>query len=148
MTDAGASRTITSLITAGRSLLSASKMGIDIYAVWRGQTAEEEKAQVTGFSTVHGHVGYLREAYHGEPYATRHLCAEAFTTGEARMPAALLRERLPETLTLAERREREVYNETDEREIAAVLKSFTDFVALCEEKEDETGEPVTIVASY
>src|ERR1051326_1589275 len=51
-------------------------MGIDIYAQWHGQTKEEETAQITGFSTVRGHVGYLRESYHGEPYATKHLCAE------------------------------------------------------------------------
>ena len=42
-------------------------MGIDIYARWRGQTEEEQHAQITSFSVVHGHVGYLREAYHGEP---------------------------------------------------------------------------------
>ena len=53
-------------------------MGIDIYARWKGQTEAEEQAQNTGFSAVHGHVGYLREAYHGEPYATRYLAAEAF----------------------------------------------------------------------
>ena len=29
-------------------------------------------------STEAGGTGYLREAYHGTPYATRHLCAEAF----------------------------------------------------------------------
>jgi hypothetical protein len=42
-------------------------MGIDIYAEWRGQTDAESDAQVAGFSGVHGHVGYLREAYHGGP---------------------------------------------------------------------------------
>jgi predicted Rossmann fold nucleotide-binding protein DprA/Smf involved in DNA uptake len=45
-------------------------MGIDIYARWKGQTRQEQEAQYTGFSVVHGHLGYLREAYHGEPYAT------------------------------------------------------------------------------
>ena len=29
-----------------------------------------------------------------------------------------------------------------------VIKSFADFVELCERKERETGEPVTILASY
>jgi hypothetical protein len=35
-------------------------MGIDVYARWDGQTKYEEEKQYTGFSTVHGHVGYLR----------------------------------------------------------------------------------------
>ena len=62
-------------------------MGIDIYAQWDGMTAQEEAAQVTGFSIEHGHVGYLREAYHGEPYATKVLVPEAFETGRAPIPS-------------------------------------------------------------
>lgn len=125
-------------------------MGIDIYARWRGQTEDERQRQYTGCSTVHGHVGYLREAYHGEPYATHHLCAEAFEsgTGVAAIPAATLRERLPRTLELVEERERTVYKETDRAAIDRVKASFSDFVALCERKERETGEPVRITASY
>ena len=123
-------------------------MGIDIYARWQGQTEEEEQAQNTGFSAVHGHVGYLREAYHGEPYATRYLVAEAFERGKAQIPATVLRERLPETLALVEERERTIYDNDDEQYIAEVKQSFTDFVALCEEKERATGEPVTIIASF
>ena len=125
-------------------------MGIDIYAKWRGQTKEEADAQYNGFSTVHGHVGYLREAYHGEPYATRRLCPEAFESaeGEARISAKLLRERLPEVLALADERARTVYGETDETAIRQVLQSFRSFVELCEEKERELGEAVTIVASF
>ncbi len=68
-------------------------MGIDIYAEWRGMTQEESNAQITGFDAAAGHVGYLREAYHGEPYATRVLVPEAFETGEARPPWLL--DRLP-----------------------------------------------------
>jgi hypothetical protein len=125
-------------------------MGIDIYARWKGQTAQEEQEQLTGFSVIHGHVGYLREAYHGEPYATRYLVKEAFEspTGKARIPARVLKERLPHALVLAEQRQREVYGETDPKEIQKVLQSFCDFVALCERKEQETGKPVTIVADY
>ena len=74
-------------------------MGIDIYAEWRGMTQEESNAQITGFDAAAGHVGYLREAYHGEPYATRVLVPEAFEKGEAAIPAALLRERLPAALS-------------------------------------------------
>ncbi len=125
-------------------------MGIDIYARWKGQTKKEVNAQLTGFSVVHGHVGYVREAYHGEPYATRYLVKEAFEhpTGKVRIPAAVLRERLPHTLEIARERERTLYKETDEREIQQVLQSFIDFVELCERKEKETGEAVTIIASF
>jgi hypothetical protein len=126
-------------------------MGIDIHAEWKGQTKEEREAQYTFFSVEHGHVGYLREAYHGEPYATMYLVAEAFDSddGQAKIPAAVLRERLPETIRLAKERQRVVYeckgNIPDDD---PVIKSFSDFVELCERKEAETGEPVTIIASY
>ena len=128
-------------------------MGIDIYARWPQQSEAETDAQCTGFSIEHGHVGYLREAYHGEPYATRVLVPEAFdheTHPEgAPIPAATLRERLPDTLAAATRRQALVYEEGPEHETTrAVLQSFTDFVALCERKERETGQPCTIVASY
>ena len=123
-------------------------MGIDIYAQWEGQTEEEKDAQYVAFSVLHGHVGYLREAYHGEPYATRYLVKEAFETGEAKIPAKLLRKRLLQTLKLVWERERTVNHETDEYEIFRVMQSFVAFVELCERKEQETGQPVTIVASY
>lgn len=123
-------------------------MGIDIYAHWKGQTKEEKDAQYTGFSVIHGHVGYLREAYHGEPYATRYLVKEAFETRKAKIPAKILWERLPQTLKLVWERQRKVYHETDEYEIFRVMQSFVAFVELCERKEQETGQPVTIVASY
>lgn len=126
-------------------------MGIDIYAKWHRQTPEEEAAQCTGFSTEHGHVGYLREAYHGSPYATRHLVAEAFDCdeGQAKIPAAVLRERLPETIRLAKERRRVVYGvQGPIADDEPGIQSFADFVALCERKEAETGEPVTILASY
>lgn len=124
-------------------------MGIDIYARWKDQTEEEEEAQFKcGFDSTVGNVGYLREAYHGEPYATRFLVREAFESGIAFIPARKLRERLPETLRLAEKREREIYKATTTEDIGPTLKSFTGFVELCERKEAETGEPVEIMASY
>src|SRR2546426_7249451 len=98
-------------------------MGIDIYAVWRGQTEEERKRQFeVWLSSDDGQIGYLREAYHGEPYATRFLFREAFASDsdEARIPAETLRERLPEALILVERRERGLYHETDGRRIDLV----------------------------
>ncbi len=127
-------------------------MGIDIYASWPGQTDEEVNAQMTGYSIAHGHVGYLREAYHGEPYATHVLVPEAFedtSPDGVPIPAATLRQRLPETLATATTRQRVVYDEpADSEDTRLVLKSFSDFVELCERKEEESGEPCTILASY
>jgi hypothetical protein len=123
-------------------------MGIDIYAKWDRMSMAEEAAQITGFSVEHGHVGYLREAYHGEPYATRVLVPEAFEDGRARIDAGKLQKRLPVALQVAEKREREVYGVTDANEIERVLKSYRDFVALCARKEQETGIPCLIIASY
>jgi hypothetical protein len=125
-------------------------MEIDIYARWDGQTAEEAAAQVTGYSVLEGKVGYLREAYHGNPYATKYLLREAFMSDDAtaRIPSSVMRRRLPGALALVEEREREVYNQTDEAEILLVQHSFKDFDDLCERKERETGAPVLIRASY
>ncbi len=55
-------------------------MGIDLYAKWEGMTVQEAEDQITGFSVTAGSVGYLREAYHGDPYATIWLAPEAFAT--------------------------------------------------------------------
>lgn len=71
-------------------------MGIDIYLKWKDMDDNDKSNQLTGFSVTAGGCGYLREAYHGGPYATRILCREAFEsdTCEAQIPAAVLRERL------------------------------------------------------
>lgn len=72
-------------------------MGIDIYLRWRKQTKAEKEAQIKcGFSTTSGHLGYLREAYHGGPYATRLLVREAFEAKKCRamIPAEVMLERL------------------------------------------------------
>ena len=67
----------------------------------------------------------------------------------APIAAATLRQRLAETLDAATRRQQLVYNEgRDHENTRVVLQSFRDFVALCERKERETGQPCTIVASY
>jgi predicted GTPase len=122
-------------------------MGIDIYAEWTGMTGEERNAQIVGYDPYAGHVGVLREAYHGEPYATRILVAEAFEEGEAVIPASLLRERLSDALEAAEQREKVLYGENDPLEIKRVLNSYRNFVALCERKEAATGKPCCIIAN-
>jgi hypothetical protein len=123
-------------------------MGIDIFACWNGQSESEDRAQAAAWlTTTAGGKGYLREAYHGAPYATKYLCAEAFKYGDACIPAVLLRDRLPHTLTLVEERARTLYDASD-KEVEEEKQSFRDFVGLCERKEKETGEPVLIVASF
>lgn len=71
-------------------------MGIDIYLNWDGMNETDIAAQATGFDTTAGHTGYLRESYHGGPYATKMLVREAFEseTFRAEIPAATMRERL------------------------------------------------------
>jgi hypothetical protein len=117
-------------------------MGIDVYMRWKGQSKDEKEAQFTGFSTVHGHIGYLREAYHGGPYATTALCGE----DGGIVSASELKARLPEALKACEIRERTIYK-GDDAAVAQRQKAFIDFVALAEQKEKETGEPVEIVVS-
>ncbi len=124
-------------------------MGIDIYAKWDRMSMQDAAAQMSGvFSTEHGYVGYLREAYHGEPYATKVLVPEAFEDGRAHIDAGKLQKRLPDALHVAETRERTVYGVTDDEDIERVLKSYRDFVALCTRKEEETGIPCLIVAAF
>ena len=119
-----------------------------MYAHWQGKTLAEERAQINGHSVAHGHVGYLREAYDGEPYATKLLVPEAFER-EAEIPATNLRARLEEVLSAARRRQVQVYARSAESEDTKVaLKSFVDFVELCERKELETGKPCRIVARF
>lgn len=71
-------------------------MGIDVYLEWDGMTEDDKQKQYTGMSIEAGNVGYLREAYHGGPYATKLLCREAFESENCRaeIPAAIMRERL------------------------------------------------------
>jgi hypothetical protein len=123
-------------------------MGIDIYTEWPEQSREEQQAQKEAWATDHGgRVGYLREAYHGEPYSSYHLMPEAFDDPDGgTIPSATLRARLPETLRLARERIRKVYDITDEAKIERGVKQYTDFVEFCEAVEAETGRPPTIFA--
>lgn len=125
-------------------------MGIDIYLRWEGQTEAEEEAQYTGFSVEHGFVGYLREAYHGEPYATKVLLPETWDeeNDKAVIPNATLCERLPQAIEAALIRERTVYGETDvTEESCSMVKSLKDFVALHGRLEAEGRKP-WILNSY
>jgi hypothetical protein len=87
-------------------------MGIDVYMSWPHQTKTEREAQMTVFSVEDGHLGYLREAYHGGPYATVALLPEGFVgDGEVEIKATILRRRLAGSVFVALAREQLVYGE-------------------------------------
>ena len=130
-------------------------MGIDCYLInpdtnklHAEETGQEE---AMGFNPFSGHAGYLREAYHGGPYATQVLLKEGWfdeerdEEGNFSLKASTLRERLPETLEAAAIRNRQNYADRDEE---AVLKSFKDFVELAENMEKEKGKPCKFYVSY
>ena len=130
-------------------------MGIDCYLINpdTDQIHAEEIGQeeAMGFNPFSGHVGYLREAYHGGPYATQVLLKEGWLDekrdeeGNFTLEASTLRHRLPETLEAAAIRNRQNYADRDEE---AVLKSFKDFVDLAENIEKEKGKPCKFYVSY
>ena len=115
---------------------------------WDGMTEEDKQAQYTGYSIDMGHVGYLREAYHGSPYATKHLLEEAFESddGTATIPAKVLKDRLDETLELHIERSKNIYEEDVDKESPSA-KAFISFVELAERLEDANKNP-HIIASY
>jgi hypothetical protein len=123
-------------------------MGIDIYM---SHKLIDKEAQFTGFDVTAGRTGYLREAYHGGPYATQVLVPEAFgadyESGGFPFSARVLRARLPETLLAVAERGRRVYGENYD-EGHPILRSFIEFVELAERVEAESGVPVRIYASY
>lgn len=123
-------------------------MGIDIYLRWDLMSEDEVEKQFRGFDITIGRDGYLREAYHGEPYATMTLVPEAFDAqgDPVHISASTLRERLPETMKNAMRREREVYRGSP-NEDSPVVRSFVEFVELAEALEAD-GKSFTIMASY
>jgi hypothetical protein len=91
-------------------------MGIDVYLHWKGQRSGEMAAQLTGFRIDKGNVGYLREGYHGGPYATMALLPEGWDDdikldedGTFTIEAKTLRERLPATIMVAIYRRETVY---------------------------------------
>jgi hypothetical protein len=116
---------------------------------WELMTEEEIEDQHQGFRVTIGNKGYLREAYHGDPYATKVLVPEAFDAhgAEVKIAAAILRERLPLAMKAALRREREVYRNSNVNEDSPVIQSFVSFVELAEELEEQ-GREYTVVASY
>ena len=124
-------------------------MGIDVYLKWKNMFKADKEAQITSFDVFSGHVGYLREAYHGNPYATKYMFSECFENKSAEFsyPASLLEERLEETLRLVVERASNLYDSTPE-EIEKAKKSFVDFVALAKTIEEIQKEPCVVAVSY
>ena len=131
-------------------------MGIDCYLInpdtnklHAEETGQEHRM---GFNIMSGDAGYLREAYHGGPYATQVLLPEGWIDeherdeeGNFTLEASTLRHRLPKTLEAATIRNRQNYSGQDED---LVLKSFKDFVDLAEDLEKKNGKPCKFYVSY
>ncbi len=149
-------------------------MGIDIYMTWDDMTEDDVENQFTGFDTTAGDIGYLREAYHGGPYATETLVPEAFAWTEkisnlmecaemagSELPddlldllsrgcpvqAETLMDRLGETVLRARERIDKVYPEMDPDTADRVVSSFISFVDLALAKQAE-GKCIYVYASY
>ena len=149
-------------------------MGIDIYMNWDDITEDEKNAQITGFSTTSGHVGYLREAYHGGPYATETLVPEAFEWVQeignlmscaemsgtelpddlldllsrgCPMSAETLQDRLGSTILRVRERIDKVYPMTSPEDADLVVSSYISFVDLALEKQAE-GKNIYVYASH
>lgn len=149
-------------------------MGIDIYMNWDGMTEDEKQAQYTGFSTTSGDVGYLREAYHGGPYATETLLPEAFEwvqeignlmscaemtgselpddlcdllTRGVPMQAETLQDRLGSTILRVRERIDKVYPMTSPEDADLVVSSYISFVDLALAKQAE-GKRIYVYASH
>ncbi len=149
-------------------------MGIDIYMNWDGMTEDEKHAQYTGFSTTSGDVGYLREAYHGGPYATETLLPEAFEwvqeignlmscaemagselpddlcdllTRGVPMQAETLQDRLGSTILRVRERIDKVYPMTSPEDADLVVSSYISFVDLALAKQAE-GKRIYVYASH
>jgi hypothetical protein len=131
-------------------------MGIDIYLEWKDKTKDEADAQCTGFSTVDGDKGYLREAYHGGPYATHVLISEDWgeqpydENDESKcgfvIPNTELVARLPKVVETSIKRNKNLYKATDE-EAKEYAMAFVEFVQLHKKLEDAGKEP-RIYISY
>ncbi len=119
-------------------------MGIDVYLRWDKMTKQDKEAQYTGFDITSGRVGYLREAYHGPPYATHVLISEPWEEQPKDgfvIPNEVLRERLPAARDACLER----YNGDSIADEAAL--SYDGFVELHREKE-EAGLNPRIIVSY
>jgi hypothetical protein len=94
--------------------------------------------------SISGSFGWLHESSHPWVYVTHFLCTEAFHTGYAAIPAATLRERLPEARRLIGERERYSNPSVSEQEIDYIYKNYSAFVEYCEQAEQKLAAPIGI----
>ncbi|MDP9237931.1 MAG: hypothetical protein M3P30_11150 [Chloroflexota bacterium] len=141
-------------------------MGIDVFMSWGTGPSFDGNFE----ESFRGANGYLREAYHGGPYATVVLVPEAFgdplraaqafgmarvesaavgtdADGYALIPAGVLRSRLAATLLTVADRYRTVYDE-ECGEGHPALREFVEFVELAERMQAQLGHPVGVSASW
>ena len=124
-------------------------MGIDVYVEWDKRTEEEHDRQITGFSIESGDAGYLREAYHGSPYATHYFVQEAFEDEEydgVAIPSDTLLQRVPLAVDIHIQRHKEIYKEDVKKEDKSA-RAFGEFAKLVQDLERQGKKP-KIRASY
>ncbi len=129
-------------------------MGIDIYVEWDKRTEEEHDKQMTGFSIESGDVGYLREAYHGTPYATKYFVQEAFEYDNIKddddlavaISSDTLLQRVPLAVDIHIQRHKEIYKEDVAKEDKSA-RAFGEFAKLVQNLERQGKNP-KIRASY
>jgi|TARA_Y100000401_G_C8321527_1_gene225549 hypothetical protein len=133
----------------GTTIRNGVIMGIDVYVEWDKRTEEETQKQYTGFSIESGDVGYLREAYHGSPYATHYFVQEAFEDDKydgVAIPSDTLLERVPLAVDIHIQRHKEIYKEDVKREDKSA-RAFGEFAKLVQDLEKQGKNP-KIRASY
>jgi hypothetical protein len=124
-------------------------MGIDLYA---RQTSNSTAWKHTRAGYVLHHEsedsGYLREAYFSGIYAIPTLAPEAFGSPQrVQIPAAKLRERLPQVLEVTEWRESRLLGRP-KAEVRSALREIRKFVKTCERIERQSGKPATTQVSW
>jgi hypothetical protein len=122
-------------------------MAFGLFTRWHGQTEKDWTEQDAAWEE-----RFLYEGWNGHIGDTNRrplqcLAKEAFHPEEGEpIPAAVLRSRLNVAIELAKQTMIEAGD--SERQIEHAIRGYTAFVEFCEQKEKETGEPVTVIACY
>jgi hypothetical protein len=93
-------------------------------------------------------VGYLREAYHGGPYATKTLMPEAWESDDengVRINASVFRQRLSAVKLIVVKRSAVIYGE-ELNDDSPEVQSYVKFIELAEAKENEGKNPRVLVS--
>ncbi len=125
-------------------------MSISIHVRWNGEVpwATQQVAEARQLGGTTG-TGYLLEERTGPISAIAYLATEAFQYHHGvPMPASMLRERLDETLRIAELRIRIVYGPRNEADLEERLQGYRNFVEFCERLERKTKRPPLVVVVW